>query len=136
MGRTLFKVDDDLYVEWGSITESPLMWGTREQVLKGQIEDAMERAKEDAERRLQAADEHGSSSFPLGTPDSKIFQQKGTLLTLHLKPFIESYNVEDGTYDESWIEPFDDPDFTDRRVGRAEQAGPWKIEVPNAADLG
>jgi hypothetical protein len=136
MGTTIFKVDDDLYVVWGSVTESPTLWGTRADLIEFMIAEevkwATERAQRDIPPRFDKADQYGSSAgiprgYQLPGDDTEIFQQKGTLRISDLGAFVASYDVEKGTYDESWIKPFDDPDFKDHRVGRREQKGPWTI---------
>lgn len=135
MGNTLYKLGDDQYALWSSVVEAPTVWGTREQLTGFLIQDALKMAQQLIEERFERADEHGTSS--LTKPRTKLmFMQKGTLKVEHLFEFIDSFDAETLTFDESWIEPLGDPDFPDRRVGRAEQKGPWKIEVADASDHG
>ena len=129
MATTIYKTGDDEYVVWGSVTESPTMWGTREQLIEFMVVEGIADLKKSIGERFDRADEHGTSSMIHSRVKAEMFQQKGTLMVSNLKAFVDSYDEGDGTYDESWIEPIDDPDFKDRRVGRAEQNGPWRIDV-------
>jgi len=74
MGRHIIKVapDLDLYVEWSSIVDSPVCWGTRAEMLE-EGTDAV---------RLDRADKFGTSSLPgfdNWETDSLIYEQQGLL---------------------------------------------------------
>lgn len=115
MGREIIKIneEEDFYVVWSSIVESPVMWGTRAETVEYLLE-VDERKPEFAlpsiEVALERADEHGSSSR-LGTEWDDygvIFEQKGWVLRSRLVDFLNSYDEETRSFDLSLLEPFED----------------------------
>lgn len=136
MGRQIIKVDPDLdlYVGWSSITESPVYFGARAEVLELFADDlvawadradmidggitAAARAKyrKVAEDALQRADEYGSSSVQLGMTWGAriIFMQRGYLDREGLRHLVEllindpaGEHADPASYDGTgWIQPF------------------------------
>lgn len=107
MGKAIFHPKDtDLYVEWSSVVDAPTAWGTYDEMLEYLVEDSREKewyARPQAIERLSRARETGTSSIsPL--PVWLSFQNTGRLAFEDLEAFIDSYNGEDGTYDESLLE--------------------------------
>lgn len=110
--------DEDLYVYWSEITESPYCWGDRETIKEYLIRNSHyymdDDVLKDVEERIARADENGTSAFAYkeayGWEDDGIliFMQKGFLRRHQLKDFIYSYNFETGDFDESMLEPFED----------------------------
>jgi len=52
--------DVDRYIEWSTIVEAPITWGTREEIIAGAAEDAIF-GGEPIERRIERADATSSS---------------------------------------------------------------------------
>lgn len=138
MGRQIIKVDPelDLYVGWSSITEGPVYFGDRAEVLElftaellewatradiidsGPTGTARRRCELTAAAALQRADEYGSSSVQLGMTwgARAIFMQRGWLDRPGLRHLIEllindpaGEHADPGRYDGTgWIQPFDE----------------------------
>lgn len=108
MGRYILRVPDrDLYVEWSTVVEAPIMWGTREEFLDDGFEV----------KRLDRADALGSSSLISAKPNKgEIYMQKGWLPMERLGAFMdihtEQYNA--GVFDDddprllALLDPFED----------------------------
>jgi hypothetical protein len=85
MGNIIVKAakDLDLYVEWSSIVEAPLTWGTRQEFLDEGY----------AEERLERADARGSSSYIgicfWGDDDGLILEQRGFLPRAKIPAYLE-----------------------------------------------
>lgn len=111
MGKVIFHPKDtDLYVEWSSVVDAPTAWGTYDEMLEYLVEDSREKeqyARPEAIERLSRARDTGTSSIAWRLPDSLSFKQTGSLAFEDLEAFIDSYNGEDGTYDESLLELYD-----------------------------
>jgi hypothetical protein len=111
MGRTLIKPDrnDDFYVEWSSIVESPMAWGTREEMLA--------ELDVDGEERLARADEYGTSAL-WGNPRAYgfdddgvlIYQQRGVLRHDQLKQLCTRLGENEEADISDLLAPFDDDD--------------------------
>lgn len=114
--------EEDLYVYWSTVVESPHTWGTKDEVFKYLTEN-LDHNKEDTERRFERANERGTSAFAYrmdgGWDDSGfIFEQRGVLPRANLKAFIESFNEEidilndykECPFDLSLLIPFEDRD--------------------------
>lgn len=131
MGTTIYKVGDDQYVIWSSVVEAPTMWGTRAELTGYLVNDGIAELQRSIGERFARTDEHGTSSlvYRRHHESGEMFEQKGVLKIEHLAQFISSYDPVAETFDESWIDPIDDPDFIDRRVARESQNGPHKIPV-------
>lgn len=107
MGRYILKVPDrDLYVEWSSIVEAPLMWGTREEFLE-----------DFEEERLDRADALGSSRLWTAKPnEGEIYMQKGWLPMERLGAFMDIHTEQyvAGVFDDddprllALLDPFED----------------------------
>lgn len=99
--------DEDFYVQWSEITDSPYCWGPRTEV-----EQAMKDFGYDiSPDRFDRADATGTSALPgfYNWEDSGfVFEQKGYLKRGDLKAFLETYDEETGKFDESFLEPFED----------------------------
>lgn len=138
MGRQIIKVDPglDVYVGWSSITEGPVYFGDRAEVLDlfaaeliewadrsdmidgGITAAARAKYRKVAEDALQRADEYGSSSVQLGMTwgAREIFMQRGWLDRDGLRHLVEllindpaGEQADPGSYDGTgWIQPFDE----------------------------
>lgn len=57
MGRRYVKQPNGLYAEFSTITDLFVLWNaTREEIIASTVDEAVERAKEDAEKSLRQAD--------------------------------------------------------------------------------
>lgn len=83
MPRFIMKVPDrDLYVEWSSIVEAPIAWGSRAEMMDG------EEGSVDPER-LDRADMYGTSSFIGQGTNGTIYMQLGYLPIENLGKFLD-----------------------------------------------
>lgn len=104
MGRNLIKPnkDEDFYVEWSSISDSPIAWGSKEVL-------TWNRHTVSAEREFRYADEKGNS---WGDTPFEIYEQRGIVKHSDLKELCLSLN-EDGTPTEESFQWVDDSEFQD-----------------------
>lgn len=115
MGSTIVKIapDVDQYVVWSSITDSPHMWGTRDETIEYLMEvdeKKPEYAKPEIEHRMWRADDTGTSSFISGGWDSAGFvvMNTGWLPRSRLQAFLDSFDPTTETFDLSLLDPFED----------------------------
>lgn len=103
MGRTIIKVDPglDLYIEWSSIVEEPIMWGPR-RFLELRGIDA---------QRLDRSDKQGSSSyhgFNFWDHDVLIYKQQGILRRANMSELLERLEQDAKADVSDLLDPFDD----------------------------
>lgn len=64
MGRCIAKLGKDQYMCWSSVVDAPVSHIlTKKEMIDFMVEEASQRAKEDAEKSIAKADEQGTSSF-------------------------------------------------------------------------
>lgn len=98
--------EEDFYVLWSDVTESPHVWGDRAEVEEYMKTYAM---AGDLPERFDRADKRGTSAFPgfYDWEDSGfIYEQRGFLPRSSLRAFLESYDGYE--FDLTLLEPFDD----------------------------
>lgn len=118
MPRYIVKVnpDEDLYVEWSTVVDGPIVWGTRDEITEYLI-DSSEKKREyatpEVADRMRRADEYGSSAlqgdFQWGD-DFIMYQQKGWMPRKRLLAFLYSYDETTQSFNEGLLEPFEDDD--------------------------
>lgn len=99
---------DDFYVYWSDITDSPHVWGTREEV--GEYMTQIGQGA-DLDERFARADDTGSSSFPpfYKWGDSGfVYNQQGYLRRENLRSFLESYDPGEDSFNTIYLEDFED----------------------------
>lgn len=102
--------EDDFYVYWSEIAESPHTWGTKEEVSSYMRSI---RQDDDLQARFDRADENGTSAFAYaenyGWEDTGVFiyDQLGMLRRNQLGPFLKSYNPVTCEFDLTLLEPFE-----------------------------
>ena len=117
MADTIIKPnkDEDFYVLWSSIVDSPLAWGSAEE-LAGFHEEI--RGEPPTPERMARVDRTGTSALwpsaedpymAWGDPDqSLIFEQRGTIRRDRLKALCERLGTERSVTD--LLDPFDGED--------------------------
>ena len=107
MSYNYIKIDEDTYVLWSSITDSPVAWGSKEALTEWQMNSIVEDQRAQLNQMFDRADTIGWSS-KLGNPYPLNFTNAGTLKgPAELKGFIESYKRIDGeneSYDDSFLD--------------------------------
>lgn len=108
--------DDDFYVSWSTIVDAPLCWGTRDEVLKFELE-VDERKEQFArpvwETAFDRADDTGTSQ-PSGwdgwadKDKTMIFEQRGLLAREGLVAFLDTFDPTTGRFDLLYLTPFED----------------------------
>jgi hypothetical protein len=115
--------DEDRYVEWSTIVDAPLGWGTRAEMVNDLVrmsEKKEEFARVEAEKRLLRADVHGSSSFISdgGWDDAGfVVEQRGWLPRARLGAFLDSFDEAHETFDYDLLDPFEDDENVDDNGG-------------------
>jgi hypothetical protein len=66
MGKVIFKVDDngeERFLVWSSMVDAPVVFAcTAKEIVDDFVEEAAERARDEAKAMIERAREHGSSS--------------------------------------------------------------------------
>lgn len=119
--------DEDRYVEWSTIVDAPLGWGTRSEMVNDLVrmsEKKEEFARPEAEKRLLRADIHGSSSFISdgGWDDAGfVVEQRGWLPRARLGAFLDSFDEAHETFDYDLLDPFEDDDAPSQSGSRGSE---------------
>lgn len=114
--------EKDLYIGWSSVTDSIHFWGTREEVIEREIDEAKRRADEivraarsEAEQRLDRADETGTSALWGNPPvygfqsEGLVWQNSGVLPRERIEEMLGTYNDSIGDFEgEHLLKPFED----------------------------
>lgn len=103
--------DEDLYVEWSTIVDCPVGWGTRK-------ETHAYDPNTNTEERLDRADKDGTSALwgnppAFGWDDEEFvvysgLDTPGTIKRSDLKEFCLSYDEETNRFDGSFVIPFEE----------------------------
>lgn len=114
--------EKDLYIGWSTVTDSIHFWGTREEIIEREIDEAQRRADEivktartEVEQRLDRADETGTTAL-WGTPPAygfqsgqMIWQGQGYLPRERIEEMLATYNTSIGDFEgEHLLKPFED----------------------------
>jgi hypothetical protein len=117
--------DQDRYVYWSTVTDSPHFWGGRAEMMDMLVHDSREKpeyALPEAEKRLGRADATGTSAHHgdmRWDDDVLIVEQRGILRRGHLGAFLDTFNQADESFDWSMLEPFEDDEEPPRSADRS-----------------
>ena len=116
VGDTIYRLPDDQFVVWSSVSGGPTVWGSGEEVTAKLIKWEQARIEEAVAARFVRVDAWGTSSQLGRAEDELMYGQMGTIKMEDVPRFLATFNKNatsmDDEFDTSMLEPLDwgDPD--------------------------